>query len=272
MTARMVRTAQIAGAFVRMGFLEEISYPLAFALSQLHTIVPILTYFFIGKLVGEGELVAGDYFTFAAIGALTIRLMHTALADLGQELDRAIQQGRFESLLVEPIRWRALPFALVQWPIVSRSVIVGVVIFLTVPLGATYQWSGVPMALLLTFSGMAATLAIGIVAMSVKVLSKRSDPILSVYQLLVHVLAGAVFPLELLPAPLRAISWLLPQTYVIAGNRAALMPGGAGLGGPTPLQALVFLLVFAAVGYVSSLWLLGRSMQYARRTGLLGGY
>ena len=243
-------------------------------LTQIQSFVPMLTYYFVAALVpAEGPRLGGDYFTFVVIGVVSIRVLVTGLADLSSELDTAIQQGRFEMLLVEPVRWRFLPFAMVQWSFLVRLITVAVMILGSLLLGAHYRLAGVPMAILLTVVGTAATLAIGLVAMSVKVLSKRSDPVMAVYLMLGQVLSGAYFPLQVLPRPLRLISYLLPQTYVIAGNRRLLMPGGSEqIGGPSSIEALIALVAFCVVAYTIALWILGRTMEYARRIGVLGGY
>jgi len=262
----------VARAFTRMGYLLEFAYPLAFVFTQMQALVPVFIYFFVAKLVNSSNSnVGGDYFTFVIIGVLSIRVL-AVVQDLSSELDSAIQQGRLETLLVEPLPWRALPFALIPWSLIVRLVTVALLVFITVPMGAHYNWSGMPEALLITLLGTVSTLVIGVLATSVKVLSKRNDPILAVYGLVVQVLSGAFFPLSVLPAPLRLISRMLPQTYVIDANRHLLLLHPAGLSGATPMQAIVVLVAFAVVGYAVSLWLLGRTLDYAREIGVLGGY
>jgi hypothetical protein len=68
------------------------------------------------------------------------------------------------------------------------------------------------------------------------------------------------------------VAWVIPQTYVIAGNRQVLMPDGKGVSGPTPAGTVFILLLFCAGGFAIALWVLGRTLNYARRIGVLGGY
>lgn len=270
--SKVRRALQVAKAFVRMGWLLETSYPLSFVMTQVQSLLPVFTYFFVDRLIPEGQNVAGDYFTFVVIGLLSLRLLVAGTGDLSSQMDEAIQQGRLEMLLVEPIRWRFLPYAMVQWPFVVRLATVAVILAVTVPLGANYRWVGLPMFLLINLAGTVATLAIGTLAMGIKVISKRADPVLAVYLLAGQILSGALFPLEVLPGPLRAISAILPQTYVISGARAAFMPEGGTLSGPSPLQCLALLTIFGVVAHVIALRVLARSLEYARRLGVLGGY
>jgi len=271
--ARVRQILRIGAAFVRMGFLLEISYPLAFILSQNQMFVPLFTYYFVDRLVEtQGASVGRDYFTFVVIAVCVTRVLVAALNDLSYELDQVIQQGRLEMLLVEPIPWRYLPFGLVQWPMIMRLCTMAVVVVASIPLGADYRLTGFPAALLVTLVGAAASLAIEMIAMSVKVISKRSDPILSLYSIAGNVLSGVFFPVTLLPGPFRVLSALLPQTYAIAGARAALMPAGADIPGTGVLGSILALTAFCAVLFPFALWLLGRSFESARRIGVLAGY
>jgi ABC-2 type transport system permease protein len=272
MASKVGRLFQVSRAFIRMGYLLEISYPVAFLVGQLQALVPIFTYYFVDDLVGSKPNVGGDYFTFVVVGVLSVRVLQAGLGDLSTQVDEAIQQGRFETLLVEPIRWGLLPFGLVQWPLFIRLVTVVIIALIAILMGAHFVASAIPLAVLITLIGTAASLSIGMLAMSVKVLSKRSDPILNLYSLAAQILAGTYFPLHLLPLPLRVISWVIPQTYVVQANRKLLMTHGADIAGPSLFTSLTILTIFSVVGLTLAMWVLGRTMDYARRVGVLGGY
>ncbi|MCU1346549.1 MAG: type transporter, partial [Acidimicrobiia bacterium] len=107
---------------------------------------------------------------------------------------------------------------------------------------------------------------------SVKVLAKRTDPVLTVYALVASVLAGVYFPVGLLPGWLQFISRLLPDTYVVSALRHSLMPSSHGLSGPTPAQAIVGLTIFNLVVFPFGIWLFSRALEYGRRVGVLSAY
>ncbi len=267
------RAVRVALAFVRMGWLLDLSYPLAFLLSQTQALILVFTYYFVDRIVDVNDAqVGGDYFTFVVVGILVVRLLSVGLNDLGKEVDDAIQQGRFEMLLMEPVRWRVLPFALVQWQLVQRVVILAIIAAMTVPMGAEYDLGGVAAAVVLVAVGMLATLGIGIVAMSVKVLARRADPVLTLYTLAAQVLSGQFFPVEELPSWLRWLSYLLPQTHILAAVRQLVMPGGEDVGGATPMEAFIGVGLFGIAATCLGAWMLGRSLELGRRLGVLGGY
>ncbi len=105
-----------------------------------------------------------------------------------------------------------------------------------------------------------------------KILSKRADPIISLYLLAMTVLSGVVFPVNLLPVWLRWLSYCLPLTYVLSAVRKLLMIDSGTLSGPGAGEAILLLLGFLAIVYPLGLWLYGRSLEYARKLGVLAGY
>jgi len=267
------RIVEVSSAFIRMGYITSMAYPLSFISDQLATLAPMVTYFFIAKLLAVPSAnVAGDYYTFVIIGFLASRLLAGGLRGVGDELEDAVREGRFESLLIQPVPWRALPFGLVQWPIIWRLVNVVLVAAVAVLLGANFRPSGLPAAVLVLLLGAAATMSIGNLAAGVKLLAKRTDPILTFYSIAVLIFAGVAYPVQLLPHYIRIISYAIPETYVISALRKLLMPGGETLPGPSATGVLAGLVIFNVIVFPLSLWSFGRILEYGRKTGLLGGY
>jgi ABC-2 type transport system permease protein len=265
--------AEVSGAFIKIGFLTTMSYPLSFIVDQVATLTPIFTYYFVAKVVQTSSVdVGGDYYTFVIIGLITTRLLAGGLRGLGDELELAVREGRFESLLAQPVPWRALPFGLVQWGFIWRAVNTAVIIVIALALGSDFRVGGVPGALLIIVLGTFATMAIGNLAAGVKLLAKRTDPIITFYQVAVFIFAGVAYPVQLLPKALQIISYLIPETYVIAALRKLLLPGGADLPGPSARNVILGLVLFNLVVFPLSLWLFGRTLEYGRKTGLLSGY
>lgn len=267
------RTLRVMGAFSAMGFRTATAYPANFALSQIQPLFQVLVFFFVAKLVSRsGPSVGGDYFTFVVIGWAGIQMLQAGLNSFSAEVNSAVQQGRFEMLLVEPTRWRLLPFGLVQWPVIQRSAAVLILLLVSTTLGADYRLAALPTAIAVLALGVLASLAIGILSGSVVVLAKRGDPVLTLYGIAASLLSGALFPVELLPTWLRALSWLLPQTYVIAALRRVLMPQGDLLPGASLGEAVLGLGAFILIGLPIAVWIFGRAMESGRRLGVLSGY
>ena len=80
---------------------------------------------------------------------------------------------------------------------------------------------------------------------------------------------GEMFPPDLLPGWLLALSSLSPFTKILVVSRAALLEGASWSGSFPRLAALVLqALAFTALG----LWALTLGLRHARRTGGLAQY
>ncbi len=270
---RVRRWGQVGNAFFQLAVRDSLNYPLALVMHGLSAFVPVITFSFVAELVNnDGPDVAYDYYTFVVLGVAAMTLLGVTLNAFGSAMLSFVTQGQLEMFLVEPVPWRALPFVMLPWPLVENVATVMIMLVVSIPLGADYVASGIPAAILIVVMGLLATLTVGILGASIKVISKRSDPVLQLYTIAASVLSGAFFPLELLPSWVRSFSWVIPHTYVIQALRRVLMPQGEVLPGPTALQAVGALALFALVMYPVALWTFGRSLDYGRKIGALSGY
>jgi hypothetical protein len=95
---------RVSGAFLRMDWLMTRVYPMAFVVLQLQNLVPVVIYYFVAELAGaDGPNVGGDYYTFVVLGLIGSQFISAALLGLGSAILRAVQEGRFEMLLIEPV-------------------------------------------------------------------------------------------------------------------------------------------------------------------------
>jgi ABC-2 type transport system permease protein len=267
MLASVRRSFQVAGAFFRLGLQQDLSYPLGFATQQLSSLLPVFLFYFVAKLVDRP-----GYFTFVVVGLIVTKIFEAGMRGFSLDMDIAINRGWLEMFLVEPLHWRMLPVSMVQWRIVQAVLNSAAMVGIAVLLGAEFDWSKWPLVLAILTLALAAGLAIGTVSASLKVLAKSGDPILFLYGLGVQLFAGVYFPLEVLPAPLRALSWVLPHTYAVLALRNSLMVEAPGWVDVTGSQAIWALVGFTALMFPFALWLYGRALELGRRLGVLGGY
>ncbi len=267
------RVQRVTGAFLTLGASEAAAYPLLLVLNNL--IGPAanpIGYYFIARLIDSGPEVGFDYFTFVTIGFSVAATLTGALTAFGGSLDDAIQKGRLEMFLVQPISWYTLPFALAAWPISLRILNGSMALMLGVLMGVDIRVLNLPLAVLVLALGLACTHAVGILAASVRLLSKKADPVVVVYNMVSALLSGALFPIDLLPAPARALSYLLPHTYALSAIRKLLMTRGEAIAGPSVLTSMAVLTVGAVVLYGLALRAFGRALNLGRRYGVLAGY
>lgn len=261
----------VVGAFLRMSLAEELRFPMPFVLQQVSFVAPLALYFFVARLIGDSSQVGGDYFTFVVIGMVVNRMLQSTLGGFGADLQRAQNRGSLEAWLVEPVPWIALPFAMSLWSIVI-GVVSGTIIFaISLLMGARYDLGGLLEVVPLLALGLVASSATGILIAGQTLVAKRASPVLQIYTLAASILGGLLFPVTLLPGWLRALSWLIPHTYVINAARMALMPEAVAGAVEVP-TALAALAIFSVVVMPLGLWSMSRWLQFGRRLGVLGGY
>ena len=103
----------------------------------------------------------GDDFTFVMVGLIGMQMLNAGLRALSNEIDQAVTRGWFEMILVEPVPWHFLPFAMAQWPIANALFATAVISGFALLLGATITVSGIPLAIIVGALGVTVGLAIG---------------------------------------------------------------------------------------------------------------
>lgn len=260
-----------AGAFLRVDVIEEINYPLTLAMQLLGIIVPLVPFFFISELVGSSRTVGGDYLTFTVIGLGLTAALTGAMSGFGSSLQRAFQRGTMEVFLVQPVPWTTLPLAMNQWTLMFGALSSLLIFGVGALMGADFQMSGVPVAIVIAILGVISSTAIGICSAAILLLTLKSAPLLRLYSFAASLLAGSIFSVDQLPTWAQYISYALPHTYVINATRTALMddPGTFQMSTTTAIVALVaFNIVFLTVGF----YVFRRALELSRKMGTLGGY
>lgn len=263
----------VSRAFLREGWLVTRSYPSSFAVTEIGMLIPIVTYYFVARLVHTPSVpVGGDYYSFVVLGLVAWRLTSGASSIVAAAIQEALDQGRFEVLLVQPVSWRFLPFALAEWPLAIRVVNTGVGLGAALALGAHFRLGGLLAALAILGLGVGGALAVAALVASATLLTRKSETVLRVYSLAAGLLAGVFYPTSLLPGWVRKLSYAVPDTYVIATVRRLALPAGAAVAGPSPGVAAAALIVFGVVMVPLSIWVFGRVLDFGRKTGMLGRY
>ncbi|MFN2557304.1 MAG: ABC transporter permease [Nitriliruptorales bacterium] len=271
-TPKRANIWSMGAAYTRLEIVEDLSYPMTIVMQFLTALFPVIVYYFIAQLVPARQPVGGDYYTFAAIGLAVAVVLQSALSGFGRRLEVTQNQGTFETMLVEPVPWMAVPVTLNIWRTVLGAIECGLILLLGALLGADLRLSGIPAFIALVFLGVLACTAVGTLSASLQVLAKRSAPIIALYGLAASLLGGALFPVSNLPPWLEIFSYAVPHMYVIEGARHLLMVAPPTVKIFDPLEAVVALVVFNAVMFAVALPLFSRSLQFARKHGLLSGY
>ena len=269
-----LRTARISfGAFLLRDWRIARSYRLQLVLDVAALPLSLALFFFLSRLVDPGRLpndvdLAQGYFSYAAVGLVVLRMAHTSLTSFATKLRTEQTTGTFETLLAEPISPAVVVLGTASFELLravatgSATLLVAVLFGLRLDVG-----TGTIAGLLVGLPSLLATFAaVGVVLAAFAVVVKQVTALLGLATAALGVLAGAYFPIELLPGPLRVVADLLPFTWGIDVLRAALLRGDLAP------ERLALLVGFSVVALPLSLWVFGRALDLARRAGSLGQF
>jgi len=264
-----------AYAFLRKDFLVESSYRFAFCFSMLTSLVPVFTFFYVGRLMVASaspglQAYGGDYFSFVLIGIAFTEYFLTALATYSSTIRRSQLAGCLEALFSTRTRGVAIVLYSALYAFTAKTVnILTIILVGGLLLGAQVKNANIPAALLTLALSIIAFSALGILSAAITLIIKTGDPIQWACGAAVSLLGGAVFPVCLLPRWLQAIAKCLPITYAMDAMREAVVLGHSAsmLMGP--------LLTLAAMGgilHVAATGCFAAALRRARRTAGLAGY
>ena len=178
--------------------------------------------------------------------------------------------GTLEVLLATPT---ALPTLFVGSLVVPLGFALIEIIFVfgvaIVLAGAHFQLGGLLTAALAMPPTLALFAAIGAVSAAFIVLSKRGDPFTPMVTQTTNFLAGALFPIAVLPGVLQSIAHVLPPFYALQVLREGLINGKSV--GAVWVDYLM-LIGFAVVLLPLSLAFLKKALRVSRVTGTLSSY
>jgi ABC-2 type transport system permease protein len=253
--------------------------------------VTTLLFFLLGQtLAGQEAQLLGpaygtNYMSFVVIGITVNVFINTNLSDPYTRIQRSYFNGTMDLFLLSPMSIYTPLLGLMtksildDYPRLFFTFGFGMLFF-----GATFNFAYWPLALLFTALFLAAGFGIGLISASSFYLlniKKGVEPVQFVtQQLLATLLAGAYYPITVLPKPLQWLACLIPHTYAFDALRRLLCPG-AQLDAPVlPIQYALpglspilidglALTLLAAVLLPLGFLAYGRGIELARRNGTL---
>ena len=260
-------------AVARRDLYIEVSYQFRLAFHFVTIFASAFLAFYVSQLVGDSDLLRqfeGGYFEYVVLGLALTSYATLGVASFTAHITQEQSAGTLEVLLGGPTRLVTLlaggflvPLGLTT---IEVALLVGVGVgWLGTGLSAAEVLLAVPV-ILLTVANFC---AMGIASAAIVLLVKRGDPISGPLYQLTLLLSGAIFPVELFPAWLEAISRATPAYYGVRGVREAMLTqaGFAGI-----VDELAVLAAFAVVLLPAAVWLFAWSVAQSKRLGVLASY
>lgn len=254
-------------AFLRRDALVEASYRTNLALGLVSALVALLSTWYLGVAVGHGspalQAWGGDYFAFTTVGVAIAAPLAAGLSGFSNQVRDAQIDGTLEPMLLAPISAaRAVVYQAafgLLWACVRALAFAGgaIVVF-----GVPTHAEGLPLALLGAALGLGIYLALGMISAAFTLLLKRGEPVAWAVQQASVLLGGVLFPIEVLPAPLRAAADVLPLTHTLTVVRGALLLGQGAAEVERSLAVLAAsFAVLAPLAAMTFQWAIRRAQQ-----------
>jgi len=267
-----MRALQKIAAFVRRDFAIARGYRGALVLETIEALFGVATFFYLSRFVESPELEralpAGDsYFAFALVGFAFFDYLSVALSAFDSSIVEARQNRTLEALLVTQTPLTVILAGSAAYPFVALALRTcvylgwGALFFGFVPRSA--NWSG---ALVILAASILAFAGLGVLAASYQILFKRGNPAKWVVLGVSGLVGGMMYPVAVLPGPLRLVARLIPVTYSLEGMRAALLEG---VGWGELWRSLAALLIFAAILIPASFAVFAWALRRTKVTGTL---
>jgi len=271
----MRRKLRLIFLFLKRDFLLEASYKFAFVSSFLGIVISSATFYFISKLVPQSNGSAlspygGDFFSFVIIGVAFSGLLGLFQEGLPGIIRTAQTTGTLEALLVTQtdivtILVGSSLYSLFYSLLRTLLHLAVAILAFGMQLGHV-NWIGVVSVFFLT---SVCFLSIGILSASFVLVYKMGNPLSWIFGSLSSLFGGVLFPIAILPAWLRWVSYCLPITYSLEGLRLSLL-SSANLAQIFP--NIVALLGFSAALFPLSLFVFRAALKKAKKDGTLMHY
>ncbi len=210
-------------------------------------LVTTLLFFLLGKTIaGQAAHLLGaaygmNYMSFVVIGVTVNVFINTNLSDPYIRIQRSYFNGTMDLFLLSPMSIYTPLLGLMtksildDYPRLFFTFGFGMLLF-----GATFNFGAWPLAFLFTLLFLAAGFGIGLLSASSFYLlniKKGTEPIqFIIQQVLATLLAGAYYPVTVLPKPLQWLACLIPHTYAFDALRRLLDPGAQASVPVLPIQ------------------------------------
>lgn len=234
-------------------------------------VLDVVVYYFISETFAgattESLGAAPSYFAFALVGIAVTVVIQAASLGIATKVREEQLTGTLEALVAQPVTTTEMATGLCGLPFAISVVRVAVyMLFGSLAFGldlSNTDWLGFVAMLVATAVAMS---AIGIATAAVVLVIKRGATISGLVIFAMSLAGGAFFPVAVLPGWVEAVGKVVPPRFAFDGFRAALFEGSGWANDAFTLAA------FSVVAIPLSVWLFGRAMFYARRSGTLAQY
>lgn len=263
-----------SAAFVRKDFIIESSYKIGFIITFFGSLFPLLSFFFIDRMIGGStpslEKYGGAYFPFALIGIAFSRYFQLAISTFSDSMRRAQMAGCLEAILSSQTGPASVVLMSSFYSFLSAGVqLVGMFVFGALLLGFSFANTDVFATFVVVILSISVFISLGVISAAGTLIFKKGEPFGWLFGTLGGLLGGAFFPVEVMPDWLQLTSVIIPITYSLDALRLTILQGYS----LDMVSDQVMILAGSAIVLLPlSLWFFKRAVEMGKKSGKLIHY
>jgi ABC-2 type transport system permease protein len=257
-------------AIARRDILTSVRYRNGFLLGAMGTFAEMLALFYLARAIGPAFRPEGvNFFPFLVVGIGFYTFLISGVQAFLSTVQEAQQTGTIEVLLTTSTPAPVLIFLSAFSAFAGKAgklafdLAVGLILF-RVALPHPNLIGSLTVFLL----SLAVAVALGVLAAALQIVMQKGSAVMWLLGS-VGFLTGTLFPVSVLPLPLRWAAWFIPITHSLSGMRGALLAGQSTV---QLAPEILWLGVAALVLLPTSLALLSWVLRRGRLEGTLSFY
>ena len=254
-------------AFFRRDAGNEFSYRAAMLGELAGLVFVIAEPYFLSRVFPSADQEA--YFAFVVVGIVVMTFLQANVLVISGGVRNEEITGTLEVMLATGISLRALAAGFAAYPVVSSVVRGALYAAIAGLVGLHLPRANWPLALVVLAVGSLSFVSVGLLGAALVFVVSKAGAAVGWMVAAATLLAGVLFPLNVLPNWLRVLSGLSPATWALRSAREALLEGASWSDEWRSVGALTLM----GAGYlVLSLGALASGIRYAKRRGRLSQY
>jgi ABC-2 type transport system permease protein len=261
-------------AFIKKDFLIESGYKMAFAITVLNTVFPVLSFFFIDKIVDQNTLslqrYGCNYFSFALVGIAFTTYFTLAVGTFSNAIRRSQMAGCLEAILSSQTSTTSVVLMSSLYSFISAGIQL-IIIFLIGICFLKFDISNINIlsTLVAFICSLVIFISMGIISAAGTIIFKQGEPFGWIFGGLSSLLGGALFPIAIMPQWLQYLSAIIPVTYALETLRLTILKG---LTISVLWPQLLLLLTIAVVLFPASILFFNWAVVNGKKDGSLMQY
>ncbi|MDT7862194.1 MAG: ABC transporter permease [Saccharolobus sp.] len=256
------------------GFKVWISYKTQVILTVLSWTLPVFTYYFVGTSLGNnlveriGLNPFTNYTSFFVIGLAFQGYVSSVITTVSQRIRNEQLYGTIEYYVLSRSGVTSFLFYSALWGFTINTINALVILGIGFGLGVKYHIDLLA-SLLVIILLIISTLGLAFLSGAFTMVIKQGNPISFFFSTFTTLMTGVVFPVNVMPLPLRDISYALPLTWALETLRETMLEGVSIYQVYFPI---LILLIFDVILLPLGVFAFKYAFKVARVKGTLGEY